>query len=337
MASIDATTASLIRTQTLKTPALTGAIEKPDSSACSVSLILDLAPGILTTAACIIGVVALNVLKQPYLSIPSMIGTLTGACTIYQGYQAHLLKTFHENNEELKASIVLLNQQNEELKTSVATFKVENKQLAKTVSGLEETSQAIKEENLKLTDSNNTLQENVKDLQSINVTLENTAKAHVERLEGLKESLSGIQNATEKDHTQFAQHLAIFSAEVENLQETSAQFEATGSTITKTLVQTAEVLQGIFTKVNDWKSDKYVASQIELQQKLHSDVVALEKQITRSFSLDKEEKKSMSELAQIKEGFERAVNVVVQQTAALSAERAQLQQTVGKFLEPSFS
>ena len=254
-------------------------IEKPNSSMCSVSLLIDLTPGILTTAACIIGIVALNVLKQPYLSIPSMIGTLTGACTIYQGYQAHLLKTFHENNEELKASIVLLDQQNKELKTSIATFDAANKKLTETVSGLEERSQAIKEENLKLTDSNNTLQENVKDLQSINTTLESTAKAHVERLEGLKESLSGIQNATEKDHTQFEKHLETFIAEVKNLQETGAQFGATGSTIKKTLVQTAEMLQEIFTKINDWKNDKYVTSQIELQQRLQANVLELQKQM----------------------------------------------------------
>lgn len=126
------------------------------------------------------------------------------------------------------------------------------------------------EENQKLKETNLSLEKNIKILKETRKILEETISSHAERLEALNASLSGVQTATEKDHTKFATQVELFIAEVKKLQETHSQFDKTGSSFEKTIdltMQASEILQAIFTKINQWKDGEEIVRLIQKRNK----------------------------------------------------------------------
>lgn len=263
-----------------------GALVKLNGSAAKV---IALVPGVVTSGVCVIGIIVLNILQHHYLSIPFAVGALAGLCSIYQGYQSHLLKSFQESNQQLQSSITTLNQSNNALQQTSADIKSENQRLNSQITDLKNTNTALKEQHEQLRLLNIEHRANITDLEATKKELQETSRNNLTRLTALNDSLGAIQQATETDHTQFATHIKTFISEVHTLQQSTPQ-----------LLQTAQHLHAIFTKIHQWTDSEFIAQQVALQKQLTSDLAKLEEQIQVNRLLCTKKGRQLEDLNNIK-------------------------------------
>ena|ERR1700733_14802495 len=308
-------------------------------------------PGVLALAATVVAVVCALIWNCPYLCIAFVPGILASLYLIYLGWDFQNLTTFAENNDVLKNSVATLEEKNGELQKKLdefqerlQTFEEENKRLEASAKNLSALLDKLKSENFTLTESNEKLKNTIEELKStiidlgvLKETLEKRASEHVQQLEGLQNSLRGIQTSAQEDHTTFSKSLASFIAEVEHLQEARTNFEKAGSSIEEkmktqvdVLSQAAIMLQEIFTKVNQWKDVEEVERRIKLQQLLQNNVLTLEKNLSLGQGQLEEQAKQIQELAGLKEGFGKALANLVSEIDKIDNVKGELAQEVVK-------
>jgi len=279
-------------------------------------------PGVLALAASVIAVVCAIIWNAPYLCIAFAPSVLASLYLIYLGWDFHNLKSFAENNRQMKASILNLNEQNLELSKKLEFLEEENKKIKDSADKLSTLVGQLKIENFNLFESNKDLKLIVAGLQTLEKTLDTKAEKHMEQLDGLQGALTGLQDSATKDHETFGKNLEIFITQVELLKTTRSNFANAGSKIekkmknqVKVLLNTAKMLQGIFTSINEWKNEKHVRELISLGEthKLENSALTdkinnLKEELAKNDGRIEEQKKQINDLAKIKEGFETALS-----------------------------
>jgi chromosome segregation ATPase len=294
-------------------------------------------PGLLTLAALVVAVVCSIVWNCPYLCIVYGLGGIASIYLIYLGCNYAQLKSLGENNDQLEESIRTLNSENEELAKKLETFEEENQKLKETTTKMSDLVKNLESENCNLSDTNQKLQTTVSDLEQLKETLDKKAGAHVKQLENFKGALTDLQGSTEKNHATFGEMLEKFIKEVEILETARTNFESTGSDIEAkmkqqvlALLDAAEVMKGIFTKINEWKDNDLVKKQIEAQQLLGEQMFKLRDTLSKNEGKLEEQVLQIKELASIKEGFQNTLTNLLEEIDKLKNVNADLKKDAEK-------
>jgi DNA repair exonuclease SbcCD ATPase subunit len=288
-------------------------------------------PGLLALAASVVALVCALTWNSPYLCIAFAPGAGSSVYLIYLGWEFQDLKTYAENNEQLQGSVRNLQMENHGLQEKLSQFEAENKKLQESAKTLQTLTEDLKSENFNLAEANKTLNGTLADLEKLKITLETKAAGHVEQLSTLQKSLSGIYESVDKDHAKFAENLKRFTDEIELLSTTRSDFDKTGSVIEEKmkeqvtiLLQAAAMLKDIFSNINDWKNDKAIEERLNNQRLLHQQIVDLSGQVAGNGVRIEEQKKQLEELAKIKNGFNSALELLLQEIGQIQGIKGEL-------------
>lgn len=241
-----------------------------------------IAPAILTTLANLIGLVALNILQQHYLSIMFGVGTLGGAYTIYQVHRTRLLKSLQENHVILQASIAAMKQE-------ISTYKLELDKTENVLVDMEKQRQQLqaitdlqKAEISKLQGHVEKLTQETEKLNKVKDDLEKNAQDHIEKLHSLTASLKGVEEAVLANHQLFAEKVVAFREEVMSIKQVSCNIDASVKIFGNQFDQLSafgQKLERIFSQIEKWKNLGSVSEHIALLQQLNQRVLELTRTI----------------------------------------------------------
>ena len=161
-------------------------------------------PGLVTLAACVIGIAYCIMKQTPYLYPPYGLGAFASLYHIYLGYQFKTLKSLHQSSEDLQQSNEELSNQLRALHNEGDRFRQENAEYSRTtasltaqVSRLESTNDAKEAELQNQIAANRNLQRNIEQLeagvQSIQTGLKEQLQEGVDNLDGFRQVLQGLQ------------------------------------------------------------------------------------------------------------------------------------------------
>lgn len=309
---------------------------EPGSLKDRVCIYWRMGPGLLCLTASVIAVIC-----SIYWQAPSLCGAFvpSGASSIYLIYLAwdfQNLQTLSENNEKFKESLGNLETENERLQASNTTLNTQLSALRNSLGGLQTENSTLRASNVQLTRSVSGLEQSVRDLEQLRSTLQIRLDAEVTQLKILHTGLSHIQVSAKQDHSSFAGQLAIFIKQVELLQQTREQFEKAGSQVqtqTVSLVESAKVLESIFSQICEWKDGEEVRRRLSMAENLGAQVSRFQGQLKIQKLQLEEQKIQVEHLKTVREGFEQLLGQLLVVANELKLTNGSLAQKVEKVVQ----
>ncbi len=133
-------------------------------------------------------------------------------------------------------------------------------------------------------------------LSSSNETLSKTAA----QLKSFESALSELNTATNEKHANFGAYLEKFREYLEQLKNTESSAE-------NLVLTTSEKLNEFFTQIQAWKDDERINKQIDLQQKLHTDLQTLSEQLGQKQGQLEAEEKRLKDFKEIRDNLKAEV------------------------------
>ena len=294
--------------------------------------ILSTVPGAVTTIACLVGLVYLNIIQQHYVSIACGIGAVGGMLTIYQAYRFQQLKSFEENNAtfqqkntSLQGNINDLKKQVEAAKNMILALEGQNRELHINVKN-----QTV--ENQKLKENIEKLKQEISSLNSLNASLEQNLQEQITQLQTVSSSLKEVESAVFSNHRLFGEKVAIFSENVAALQTVSVQIGSSTGLFKKQQEQTTElslIAEKIFKEFEKWKDPESIEQKLNLYQHLQEKVWEMERLITVNEAQAKMTTKNIDQLKIVRKQFEDAFDILKERVEQMSGVLEQKKMLLG--------
>ncbi|MCC5831746.1 MAG: hypothetical protein JJU12_01725 [Chlamydiales bacterium] len=230
--------------------------------------------------ASVVAVCCALVWNTHWLCIPFGLSAIGAGYAIYLGYEYRNLQTFERSNEQLLLSLSVFKGENRRLSNQVEELKQANMQLQQSAQKFEK---LLEESRAANTDHENLikqLEKEIEELKAVRDQFLNKAQSHVQQLNELKKSLSGIHQSASGNHKVFGEQLNIFIEKLNQLDESEKGFteacseaERTMLAQTGALIETGNEIKETLEVIKKWKDKSQVAQHIDLLQNLHKQLL----------------------------------------------------------------
>lgn len=273
--------------------------------------------GIVSLIASVVAICCAIVWNAHWLCFPFGLSALASGYAVYLGYEFHQVKSLEKSNEELRGSLINLNQTNTRLRSTAREYHQENVNHKKLI-------EMLREEIVKL--------------EGLREDFLLKASTHVEQIQGLLRSMGGIHLSVSENHKVFGTQLESFSKHLEELASSKTAFTTASSKAeqamieqTKALIEAGQKIREIFEAIQRWKDDALVKQQIEEIQELQRTIKNARedwREAKEGLGSAKMQVKALreqiSELEKIKKGFDVALDSLLEKIKLLEQERVDL-------------
>lgn len=273
--------------------------------------------GIVSLIASVVAICCAIVWNAHWLCFPFGLSALASGYAVYLGYEFHQVKSLEKSNEELRGSLVTLNQTNTQLRSTAREYHQENVEHKRLIFKL---------------------REEIVKLEGLREDFFLKASSHVEQIQGLLRSMGGIHLSVSENHKVFGTQLESFSKHLEELATSKTEFTSASSKAeqamieqTKALIEAGRKIKEIFETIQKWKDDQLVQKQIEEIQGLRRVIKEANEEwceaieeLGKTRMQVKVLQKQISELERIKNGFNVALDSLLEKIKLLEQERIDL-------------